>query len=75
MKAEDFIEEFQKLWDASFSSPKNMYQNQIKPDLLFFSIKMCKEKLPPILEMPKNIDFNPENFVAFVLYEVRLIKF
>ena len=71
MKAEDFIEEFQKLWDASFSSQKNIHQDQIKPDLLFFSIKMCKEKLPPILEIPKNLDFSPENFVAFVLYEVK----
>ena len=73
LKAEDFIEEFQKLWDASFSGHKNIYNEQIKPDLLYFSIKMCKEKLPPLLEIPKKIDFMPENFLAFVLYEVSML--
>ncbi len=73
IKAEDLIEEFQKLWDASFNSHKQI-NDQIKPDLLYYSIKMCREKIPPLLEIPKTVNFTPESFIGFALYEVSYIK-
>ena len=69
--AEDFIENLQQLWETSGSGSVKLTE-ELEQDWLYYSIKMCNDKLPPKLTLinEKLLDFSPENSIAFALYEV-----
>lgn len=71
LRAEEFLDELQRLWDVGLNS-QSQTVDEIKPDYLYFSLKMCKEKLPPLLDLTENIlaEISVENLVAFALYQV-----
>ena len=73
IKAEDFIENLQQLWDNSSLINASNIIDEIQPDWLHFALKMCQDRLPSRLEL-KSIDktsiTNIENSVAFSIYQV-----
>ena len=70
IRAENFIEELQQLWDTS-SGAKPKLENEIQQDWLHYAIQMCNDKLPANLpELVQVPEFAAENAIAFALYQV-----
>ena len=73
IRAEEFIENLQVLWDnSSLNSSVNLV-DEIQADWLHFAIKMCQEKLPIKLAVSghqSSFELKIENSVAFALYQV-----
>lgn len=65
LRSEEFSENMLKLWDNSIECKS--LSNIIKPDYLHFSIRSCKEKLPPALKIIELKEFNDS--VSLALYE------
>jgi hypothetical protein len=65
LKSEEFNENMLKLWDNNIESKSLI--NTIKPDYLHFSIRSCKEKLPPTLKIHELKGFH--DCVSLALYE------
>jgi len=51
LKAEEFIENLQQLWDINSSGSNSNLASEIKPDVLNFAIRKCRENLPPYLKL------------------------
>lgn len=73
IRAEDFIENLEKLWESSSNNVPKL-NNELEQDWLYYSIKLCNDKLPPLLPKinEKAFDFGPENSISFALYQVIL---
>ena len=71
IRAEDFIEKLQELWETSSSNLIKL-NDELEQDWLYFAIKMCYEKLPGKLPNidESMIEFKAENSVEFALYQV-----
>lgn len=73
LRAEDFIENLEKLWETSSRNIPKL-TNDLDQDWLYYAIKLCNDKLPPPL--PKidenSLEFTPINSVSFSLYQVEL---
>ena len=70
IRAENFIDNLEKLWETSSNNSIRLDQ-EIQQDWLHFAIQMCYDRLPSKLPniQDKYIEFNPENSVAFALYQ------
>jgi hypothetical protein len=70
IRAEDFIEKLQDLWESNTINSIKL-SDELQQDWLYYSIKLCNEKLPgflPKLHDDKYIEFKPDNAVAFAIY-------
>lgn len=77
IRAENFIEQLQELWETSTNSAVKL-DEEIQQDWLNFAIQMCNDKLPPKLPNVSNkklINFSPENSISYALYQVYFEKF
>jgi hypothetical protein len=65
----------EKLWDTNATNIEIRLTNEIEPDWLFYAIKLCNDKLPPMLQLLNNneskyiIEIKPENSIAFAIYQ------
>jgi hypothetical protein len=74
IRAEDFIFNLERLWETNTANNEVKLTTEIEPDWLFYSIKLCIDKLPPLLSLPAEspFEFKPENAIAFAIYQVFL---
>ncbi len=70
IKSQDFIENFEDLWAIESKFEKK--QTDINMDLLNISVKTCKERLPPLLNI-KDMEFGSEDMIAFIFYKVNIL--
>ena len=71
IRAENFIENLEKLWENSTNNVPRL-NDDLDQDWLYYSIKLCNDKLPPLL--PKldetKLNFEPSNSIGFAMYQV-----
>ncbi|CAF0814108.1 unnamed protein product [Brachionus calyciflorus] len=70
IRAEAFIENLEKLWETSSNNVPKL-NDDLDQDWLFYSIKLCNDKLPPLL--PKidetKLSLDPGHSIAFAIYQ------
>jgi hypothetical protein len=72
IRAENFIDQLQELWEASSNSSYKL-EEEIQQDWLNFALQTCNDKLPPKLPNILNeklISFAPENSISFAIFQV-----
>lgn len=75
IRAENFIENLEHLWESGSNNVPKLNE-ELDQDWLYYSIKLCNEKLPPSLPTLDNaeLNFDPSNSVSFALYKVNFKK-
>ncbi|RNA04920.1 dynein beta ciliary-like, partial [Brachionus plicatilis] len=70
IRAENFIENLEQLWETNSSNVPKLNE-ELDQDCLYYSIKLCNEKLPPLLpKLDKSeLKFDPSNSVAFAIFK------
>lgn len=76
IRAENFIENLENLWETNTSNVPKLNE-ELDQDWLYYSIKLCNEKLPPLLpKLDKSeLNFHPDDSVSFALFKVDLKKY
>ena len=71
IRAEDFIQNLERLWETNSKITEVKLTTEIEPDWLNYSIKLCNDKLPPLLsDLGRNpFEFKPENAINFFIYQ------
>lgn len=76
IRAENFIENLEHVWEENTSNVPKLNE-ELNQDWLYYSIKLCNEKLPPLL--PKlnklELNFHPNDSVSFALFKVNSCKY
>lgn len=66
IRAEDFIYNLERLWESNPATEVRL-SVEIEPDWLYYAIKLCYDKLPPLLPEFDNL-FKPENSTVYAIY-------
>lgn len=74
LRAEEFIENLENLWDNSTNNSAKL-NNELDQDCLYYAIKLCNDKLPPLLtKINENlIDVRVHSSISFAIIQVIII--